>query len=89
MALRLADGRGMGGNPGAHRVPVDDQPEGRDDVDGQVDDNVDDQVDDNVDGHVDDNVDGLVDDNADDQPGGKDKVDDQGCVHNCSLRVKY
>ena len=26
MALRLADGRGMGGNPGAHRVPVDDQP---------------------------------------------------------------
>ena len=81
MALRLAYGCGVGGYPSAHRVPVDDQPEGRDDVDGQVDDNVDDQVDDNVDGHV--------DDNADDQPGGKDKVDDQGCVHNCSLRVKY
>ena len=38
MALRLADGRGMGGNPGAHRVPVDDQPgvEGKGEVDDQI-----------------------------------------------------
>ena len=39
MALRLADGRGVGGDPSAHRVPVDDQPGGRDD--GDVDDHVD------------------------------------------------
>ena len=51
MALRLADGRGMRGDPGAHRVPVDDQPEGRDDVDGHVDDNVD-HVDDHVDAYT-------------------------------------
>ena len=48
MALCLADGSGVGGNPGAHRVPVDDQPGGQGDVDGHVDDNV---------NHVDDHVD--------------------------------
>ena len=47
MALCLADGSGVGGNPGAHRVPVDDQPEGKDD--GDLDDHVD-----HVDDHVDD-----------------------------------
>ena len=54
MALRLADGRGMRGDTGAHRVPVDYQPGGKDD--GDVDDHVD-----HVDDHVDDQPGGKDD----------------------------